>query len=51
MANIMMMKVHRQATRIPKIKVALHVSKEPASSLAKRYSISELTFSKGAKTR
>ncbi|MGP1924677.1 MAG: hypothetical protein ACTS73_07430 [Arsenophonus sp. NEOnobi-MAG3] len=43
----MMMMLYRQATTTPKITAAIETSKESTFTLAKRYGISELTFSKG----
>ncbi|MGP1923614.1 MAG: hypothetical protein ACTS73_01255 [Arsenophonus sp. NEOnobi-MAG3] len=45
----MMMNLYRQATTTPKISTALQASKEPTSTLAKLYRISELTVAKGKK--
>lgn len=45
----MMIRVHRQATTTPKISAVLQASNEPASTLAQRYGISELTVSKWKK--
>lgn len=44
----MMIRLHSQATTIPKIRAVLQASNELAS-LAKRYGISELTVSKWEK--
>ncbi|BBI91490.1 integrase core domain protein [Serratia symbiotica] len=45
----MMIRLHSQATTTPKIRAVLQASNEPASTLAKRYGISELTVSKWKK--
>ncbi|MGP1924211.1 MAG: hypothetical protein ACTS73_04725 [Arsenophonus sp. NEOnobi-MAG3] len=42
----MMMSLYRQATTTPKISTALQASKEPGFTLAKGYSISELSVDK-----
>ncbi|MGP1924430.1 MAG: hypothetical protein ACTS73_05980 [Arsenophonus sp. NEOnobi-MAG3] len=42
----LMMRLHRQATIIPKIRVVIQRSKYPAYTLAKRYGISELIVAK-----
>ncbi|MGP1923747.1 MAG: hypothetical protein ACTS73_02035 [Arsenophonus sp. NEOnobi-MAG3] len=42
----MMMRLYRQVTTMPKIRVTLQASKEPASTLAKCYGIFELTVAK-----
>ncbi|MGP1924695.1 MAG: hypothetical protein ACTS73_07535 [Arsenophonus sp. NEOnobi-MAG3] len=44
-----MIMVHCQAITIAKIRAALQISKKLASTLAKRYSISELTVAKWQK--
>ncbi|MGP1924724.1 MAG: hypothetical protein ACTS73_07715 [Arsenophonus sp. NEOnobi-MAG3] len=45
----MMMSLYRQATTTPKPTTAFQASKEPASTLPKRYGISELPIPKWKK--
>ncbi len=44
-----MIRLYRQTTTIPKIRAALQIIKQTMSSLAKGYSISELTVTKRQK--
>ncbi|MGP1924797.1 MAG: hypothetical protein ACTS73_08120 [Arsenophonus sp. NEOnobi-MAG3] len=46
MENIMMMSLHRQANLTLKIRADLQATKDPASTLAKRYGIFEVIVAK-----